>query len=208
MNRGLLITVSGFSGAGKGTLMRRLLERFPDRYSLSVSVTSRKPREGEAEGVHYFFRTKEQFEELIANGGLIEYNCYVDNYYGTPKAFVEEKLGEGKDVLLEIDVNGAAQIKEKYPEAVQIFVTAPSIEELINRLRSRGSETEETIKKRLMTAKTEAKYISLYEHLLVNDDIEDATERIHDIIVTEHNKVVYQDDMIKRLNKELEEVLS
>ena len=127
MTKGLLIAVSGFSGAGKGTLMRKLIEDHPERYALSVSATSRKPREGEIEGVHYFFRTKEEFEELIKNDGLIEYNCYVDNYYGTPRKFVEEKLEEGKDVLLEIDVNGAAQVKKKYPDTVMIFITAPSI---------------------------------------------------------------------------------
>ena len=208
MTKGLLIAVSGFSGAGKGTLMRKLIEDHPERYALSVSATSRKPREGEIEGVHYFFRTKEEFEELIKNDGLIEYNCYVDNYYGTPRKFVEEKLEEGKDVLLEIDVNGAAQVKKKYPDTVMIFITAPSIKELAARLKNRGTEDEKTIRKRLETAKKEAEFIKYYEHLVVNDIIDDAAERLDDIITTEHNKVIYQNDLIKKINEELEEILS
>ena len=144
MEKGVLVVISGFSGAGKGTLMKQLVSRY-DQYALSISATTRQPREGEVDGREYFFRTKEEFEEMIAQDALVEYAQYVEHYYGTPKKYVEENLEAGKDVLLEIEIQGALKIREKYPEAILIFVTPPSGEELRRRLVGRGTETMEVI---------------------------------------------------------------
>ena len=151
MSRGVLVVVSGFSGAGKGTVMKRLLEKY-DNYALSISVTTRKPRPGEEDGREYFFRTKEEFEKFIEEDALIEYAQYVDNYYGTPRFYVEEQLAAGKDVILEIEIQGAMKVKEKNPEAVLVFVTPPTVEELKRRLTDRGTETPEVIAERLARA--------------------------------------------------------
>ena len=151
MSRGVLVVVSGFSGAGKGTVMKRLLEKY-DNYALSISVTTRKPRPGEEDGREYFFRTKEEFEKFIEEDALIEYAQYVDNYYGTPRFYVEEQLAAGKDVILEIEIQGAMKVKEKNPEAVLVFVTPPTVEELKRRLTERGTETPEVIAERLARA--------------------------------------------------------
>ena len=142
MSKGILAVVSGFSGAGKGTVMKRLLEKHDD-YALSISVTTRAPRQGEEDGREYFFRTKEEVEKLIADDQLLEYAEYVGNYYGTPRFYVEEMLSKGKNVILEIEIQGAMKIKEKIPEAVLIFVTPPSIKELEERLTGRGTESQE-----------------------------------------------------------------
>ena len=145
MNKeGILIVVSGFSGAGKGTIMKALLERY-DNYALSISATTRNPRPGEEEGKAYFFKTTEEFEKMIAQDDLIEYAMYVGNYYGTPKAYVEEQLCAGKDVILEIEIQGALKVKEKFPNTLLLFVTPPSAEELRKRLEGRGTETQEVI---------------------------------------------------------------
>ena len=143
-NSGILIVVSGFSGAGKGTLMKRLLEKY-DTYSLSISMTTREPRLGETDGKEYFFVTKEQFEQKITENGLVEHAVYCDNYYGTPRNYVEEQLIKGKDVILEIEIQGALKVKEMFPDALLLFVMPPSIEELRRRLNGRGTETEEVI---------------------------------------------------------------
>ena len=143
-NRGILVVVSGFSGAGKGTLMKHLLEKY-DNYALSISATTRAPREGEEHGREYFFHTKQEFEELILQDALIEYAQYVENYYGTPKAYVEKQLEAGKDVILEIEIQGALKVKEKFPDTLLLFVTPPSAEELKRRLINRGTETKEVI---------------------------------------------------------------
>ena len=148
MNKGTLTVLSGFSGAGKGTLVKRLLEKY-DSYVLSISATTRAPREGEQDGREYFFRTKEEFEQMIADGALLEHACYVGNYYGTPRAWVEEQMESGKDVILEIEIQGAHNIKKQYPEALLLFVAPPSAEELVRRLVGRGTETEEVIRNRV-----------------------------------------------------------
>ena len=148
MSRGVLAVVSGFSGAGKGTIMKSLMAKY-DNYALSVSATTRNPRPGEEDGREYFFRTKEEFEEMIRQDQLIEYARYVENYYGTPKAYVEEQLSAGRDVILEIEIQGAMKIKEKIPDTVLIFVTPPTIQELKDRLVGRGTETQEVIESRL-----------------------------------------------------------
>ena len=155
MSKGLLLVISGFSGAGKGTVMKRLLE-LHDEYSLSISATTRKPREGEADGREYFFKTVEEFEKMIAEDALIEHAQYVGNYYGTPKAYVEEQLDKGNNVILEIEIQGAMNIKRMFPDAVLMFITPPSAAELEKRLRGRGTEDETTIKARLSRAAEEA----------------------------------------------------
>ena len=153
--KGILIVVSGFSGAGKGTLMKKLMEEY-DNYALSISMTTRNPRPGEEDGREYFFVTKEQFEEKIGQDGLVEYASYCDNYYGTPRVYVEQQLEAGKDVILEIEIQGALKIKEKFPTALLLFVMPPSAKELRRRLTGRGTETQEVIDQRMHRAMEEA----------------------------------------------------
>ncbi|MCR5800395.1 MAG: guanylate kinase [Lachnospiraceae bacterium] len=181
MQKGILTVISGFSGAGKGTLMKTLLSRYDD-YALSVSMTTRAPRPGEIDGKDYFFVTVEEFEKSIAEGKLVEYARYVDNYYGTPADYVFEQLKKGKNVLLEIEIQGALQIKEKFPDALLLFITTPSAKVLEERLRGRGTETEEVIRKRLERAATEAADVGKYEYIIVNDVLEEAAESMHNII--------------------------
>lgn len=202
MSKGVLSVVSGFSGSGKGTVMKRLLEKY-DNYALSVSVTSRKPREGEEDGKDYFFHTREEVEEMILEDKLLEYAEYVGNYYGTPKEYVEEMLLSGKNVILEIEIQGAMKIKQKMPDAVMIFVTPPSARELENRLRGRGSEGEETIRRRMMRAVEECEGIDRYDYLLVNDDIEECTDRLNRIIMSEGLKVKRNSEFADKIRKEL-----
>lgn len=185
MNKGILTVVSGFSGAGKGTVMKRLLEKY-DNYALSISATTRAPRPGEEEGKAYFFKSKEEFEQLITHDELLEYACYVENYYGTPRTYVEEQLSRGKDVILEIEIQGAMKIKEKIPEALLVFVTPPSMGELKNRLSGRGTETQEVIDSRLARAGEEAKGMEQYDYLLINDELEECVDTLHHIIQSEH----------------------
>ena len=150
-SKGILLVISGFAGTGKGTLVQELLKRY-DNYALSVSATTRDPRPGEEDGVHYFFKTKEEFEQMIQEKKLIEYACYVGNYYGTPKEYVQEQLENGKDVILEIEIQGALKIKEQFPETLLLFMVPPSAQVLEDRLRGRGTETEEVVQIRLRRA--------------------------------------------------------
>ena len=180
-NRGVLAVISGFSGAGKGTLMNALLERY-ESYALSVSVTTRSPREGEQEGREYFFISQERFDEMAENGELLEYARYVNHSYGTPKSYVMKNLEEGRDVLLEIEIQGALQIRAIFPEAILIFITPPSAEELERRLIGRGTEDAETVRKRLGRAAQEAEGMEQYDYLLVNDDIDRCAEELHGVI--------------------------
>lgn len=201
-HKGILMVLSGFSGAGKGTLMKKLLETY-DNYALSVSMTTRQPREGERDGIEYFFSTKEAFEQRIEEGGLIEYAQYCGNYYGTPKAYVEEQLAKGKDVILEIEIQGALQIKEKFPEALLLFATPPSIEELEKRLRGRGTETEEVIRKRLLRAGEEAEGMDAYDYLVINDDLERCVKEIHSIVNAARNTPIRNKEFITQIKTEL-----
>lgn len=185
MSKGILVVVSGFSGAGKGTVMKRLLEKY-DNYALSVSATTRAPRPGEVDGREYFFRQREEFEQLIQEDALIEYAQYVGNYYGTPRSYVEEQLANGKNVILEIEIQGAMKVKEKIPQALLVFVTPPTVEELKNRLVGRGTETEEVIASRLARAGEEAEGMGDYDYLLINDDLEECVDTLHQIITCEH----------------------
>lgn len=176
--RGILAVVSGFSGAGKGTLVNLLLEKY-DQYALSISATTRKPRPGEQEGVHYFYKSEEEFKRMIEQDELLEHACYVGNYYGTPRSFVEQQLAEGKDVILEIEVQGALQIKKQYPDALLLFVTTADIDELVHRLHKRGSETEEQIQNRLKRAAQEAELIDQYDRLIIAYNPESGVQQIH-----------------------------
>ena len=201
--KGILIVVSGFSGAGKGTLMKRLLEKY-DNYALSISATTRDPRPGEVHGREYFFRTTEEFEKMIAQDELIEYAKYVNNYYGTPKDYVMEQLDAGKDVVLEIEIQGALKVKEKYPDTLLLFVTPPSAEELKNRLIGRGTETEEVIESRMKRAVEESQGVENYDYLVINDDLEVCVSEMHRIIQSEHDRVNRNEEFITRIRSELE----
>ncbi len=201
--KGILIVVSGFSGAGKGTLVKRLVERY-DNYALSVSATTRKPRPGEEDGREYFFLQREQFEQKIAENGLIEYACYCDNYYGTPRAYVERQLSEGMDVILEIEIQGALKIKEQYSDALLLFVMPPSAAELRRRLVGRGTESEEVIDKRMRRAAEEAQGIEAYEYIVVNDDLETCVGQLHEIILAAHNTPARNREFIENIRTELE----
>ncbi len=202
VRKGILIVVSGFSGAGKGTIMKELLRKY-EQYALSVSATTREPREGEVQGKDYFFKTREAFEQMIAKGELIEYACYVNNYYGTPKAYVEEKLSEGRDVILEIEIQGARKIKSQFPEAVLLFVTTKSAQVLKERLSRRGTETQEIIDQRLERAVQESEGIEEYDYLVVNDDLEICVEEIHSIIESEHRRLQYHMELVRKVREEL-----
>jgi guanylate kinase len=205
MNRkGILVVVSGFSGVGKGTLMRRLTERY-GYYALSISATTRAPREGEEDGREYFFRTREEFEELIAQDRLIEYACYCGNYYGTPRDYVEDQMEQGRDVILEIELQGALKIREKYPDALLLFVMPPDVETLVSRLTSRGTETGEVIRARMDRAVEEAREIEAYDYMIINDDLDESVEEVHRLIDGQHNKISRNLDFIEQIRKEITE---
>ena len=204
MSRGVLAVVSGFSGAGKGTIMKSLMAKY-DNYALSVSATTRNPRPGEEDGREYFFRTKEEFEEMIRQDQLIEYARYVENYYGTPKAYVEEQLSAGRDVILEIEIQGARKIKKKFPEAVLIFVTPPSAGELRNRLAGRGTETPEKIAARLSRAAEESKQMDDYDFILVNDEVDRCVEEMHALIQAMHARTENHKTLIEKIKEEMKQ---
>ncbi len=206
MNRkGIIIVVSGFSGAGKGTLMKELIKRY-DSYALSVSATTRSPRPGEVDGREYFFVSNEEFEKLISENGLIEHAGYVDHYYGTPRKFVEDKLSQGIDVILEIEIQGALQIKEQYPDAVLLFVMPPSAAELKQRLVGRGTETEVVINQRLSRAKEESVGIEKYDYIVINDDLDECVEKVNQIIDAAHHSPSRNLDFIETIRKQLNEL--
>lgn len=185
MKKGLLIVVSGPSGTGKGTVCGELLDSMPE-LAYSISATTRAPRAGEVDGKNYYFLTKERFEELIAEGGFLEYANVYGNYYGTPLVKIQERLAEGNDILLEIDTQGALEVMKKCPDGLFIFLLPPSLGELERRIRGRGSETEESLKKRLGNAKAEIAIGEKYKYVVVNDTVKKAVARIKSIIVAEH----------------------
>lgn len=199
---GILVVVSGFSGAGKGTLMKELLKRY-DNYALSVSATTRQPREGEKDGEDYFFVSREYFQQMIEDGRLVEYAQYVNHYYGTPRDYVEKKMAEGKDVILEIEIQGALKVKKRFPDALLIFVTPPSAGELRRRLVGRGTETIEVINARLRRAAEEASGMEAYDYLLINDEIDACVEQMHQLITLQHSKTCYHLDFLSRMREEL-----
>lgn len=191
--RNILVVVSGPSGVGKGTMVLKALELAPERklsLALSVSMTSRSQRNGEVEGESYFFVDRERFQKAIEENELLEYNCYGSNYYGTPRAWVEKLMAEGSDVILEIDVNGGAQIKKSYPEVVRVFIMPPSVKELENRIRTRARDSEEDILRRLAESEHEISRADEYDYIIVNDDLEQATNEFLDIIEAEKKRVI------------------
>lgn len=199
---GSLVVVSGFSGAGKGTVMKALTAKY-ENYALSISATTRAPREGEVDGREYFFKTRQEFEQMIQDEALIEYAEYVGNYYGTPKDYVFSNMKEGRDVILEIEIQGALKIKKKFPEAVLLFITPPSAEELKKRLVNRGTESMDTILARLARAAEEAKGIEEYDFVLVNDQVETCVEEMHRLIQSMRWKVNHHLPLIDSIRKEL-----
>lgn len=201
--KGILIVISGFSGAGKGTLVRELLRRHGQDYVLSVSMTTRAPRPGERDGVEYFFTDRAHFEETIGRDGLVEYASYCGNYYGTPRAYVEEKLAEGKNVILEIEIQGALKIKEKFPESLLIFVTPPNAEELKRRLEGRGTESQEVIASRLARAAEESEGVELYDYLVVNDKLEESAEEVHHLVAAARRAPVRREEFVRGIREEL-----
>lgn len=211
-NKGKLVVISGFSGAGKGTLMKSLMKEYGDSYALSVSATTRNPRPGEMDGVDYFFVTRDKFEQMIAEDALIEYAQYVGNYYGTPKEYVQQQLDLGKNVILEIEIQGALKIKEKFPDTVLMFVTAPDANELKNRLVGRGTETPEVIAARLSRACEESMGMEKYDYLVINDTIENGISLIDRLICDERSgniennrahRVSANIDFINKMREEL-----
>lgn len=202
-NKGILTVVSGFSGAGKGTIMKELMKKYSEQYALSVSATTRAPRGGETDGVEYFFKSREEFEQMIADEALIEYAQYVGNYYGTPKAYVEEQLNAGKDVILEIEIQGALKVKKRFPDTLLLFVTPPSADELKKRLIGRGTETMDVIESRLARALEEAEGIEEYDYLVINDVLDECVEEVHEIIQNEHYRVSRNIEAINTMRDEL-----
>lgn len=203
--RGILIVVSGFAGAGKGTIMNNLIEKYPG-YALSVSATSRAPREGEKEGVNYFYKTREEFEEMIKNDELLEHAQYVGNYYGTPRAFVEKKLDEGMNVLLEIEIQGAMQIKKAFPDALLVFIMPPSAKILKERLTNRGTETPEVIDKRMKRAIEESAGIESYDFIVINDEVDKCTALLHNIILSASYQPSRRREFIEKVRAELRNI--
>lgn len=187
--RGLLIVFSGPSGVGKGTVRQEIFSTPDHKFEYSVSMTTRAQRPGEVDGKDYFFRSREEFEELIRNGQMLEYAEYVGNYYGTPLTYVNETLDKGIDVFLEIEVQGALQVKKKFPDAVFIFLTPPDLNELQERLVGRGTDSEEVIAQRIERAREEIALMSEYDYAIVNDEVPLAAERVKRVIEAEHFRV-------------------
>ena len=201
MKKGKLLIISGFSGVGKGSIVRELLKAF-DNYKISISCTTREPRPNEKDGIHYHFVSKDEFEKMIENDELLEHAKYVDNYYGTPKKFVEECLERGDNVILEIESEGARKVKEKMPEAVMIFVLPPTAKHLKERLLKRGSEDLESIEKRLQKAVEETDAMKHYEYFVINDELDKAIENI-DKIVRDTNPNLASEDEVLKIKKDI-----
>lgn len=198
MNKGSLIIVSGPSGSGKDTVLKKLFEKMPE-IEFSISSVSRAMREGEVQGEKYNFITREQFEKMISDDALLEYNIYCENYYGTPKAPVEECIASGGEIVLEVDVNGAANVRKNCPDSFSVFIAPPSFEVLRNRLINRGTETLEVIEKRLQQAKNELERANEYDYIIVNDDLDIAVEDLRNIILAERLKIARNCDVLEKL---------
>lgn len=201
--KGLIIVISGFSGAGKGTIVKHLLNNYKDDYNLSISATTRAPRQGEKDGREYFFKTKEEFEDMITNGELLEYANFNGNYYGTPKEYVRQMAEEGKNVILEIEVQGALQIKKIFPDALLLFVSPPSGKALKERLVGRGTENAEAVADRLAISSRESFLMPQYDYIIINDVVEKAVKRVHHIIKAENYRVSRNQETLSRIQQEL-----
>ena len=201
--RGLLIVLSGPSGVGKGTVRKAIFDSEENDFQYSISMTTRKQREGEVDGVDYYFRSREEFEAMIEAGEMLEYAEYVGNYYGTPLTYVNQTLDEGKDVFLEIEVQGAKQVKDKVPDGVFIFLTPPDLAEVKSRIIGRGTDEMSVIEERMAVAREEIEMMALYDYAVVNDEVPLAVQRIKDIIASEHFRV---DRVIGKYIKMLEEM--
>lgn len=202
--KGVLIVISGFSGVGKGTVVKKLIEKY--NYSLSISATTRAPRPGEVDGKDYHFKTVADFRNLIDYNGFIEWAQYVENYYGTPRKYVEEELEKGNNVILEIEVQGAMRVKEQYPDSVLIFITAPDAISLKSRLEGRGTEDAKVIAKRLKRAYEETDDMIKYDYLVINDDIETCVNNVNSVIVAESFKTANNQEYITKTKNELYEI--
>ena len=203
--RGLLIVLSGPSGVGKGTVRAAIFSKGEQKFVYSISATTRLPRTGETDGIDYFFKTREEFEQMIQNKQLLEYAEYVGNYYGTPLEYVENTLASGKDVFLEIDVQGAIQVRELMPDGVFIFLTPPDLNELESRIVNRGTDSDEVIAKRMKTAREELELMKYYDYSVVNDTVDNAVQKIEAIIQTEHLRIIRNLDTIEELEEILDE---
>lgn len=201
--KGLLIVLSGFAGTGKGTVVKQLLERYKEQYALSISMTTRSPRNYETNGVEYHFVEKKVFEDKISKDGFLEYACYCGNYYGTPKDFIEQNMEAGRDVLLEIEIQGALQVKEKYPEAVLVFLLPPSAEAGYERLKNRGTESDDVIRERMARAGEESQGIEQYDYILVNDDLDVCVEEMHHLLQSEKQRAFRNTGFIEEIRKGL-----
>ncbi|MBE5921490.1 MAG: guanylate kinase [Lachnospiraceae bacterium] len=202
--RGILTVVSGFSGVGKGTMVAELLKKYPQQYAVSVSATTRAPRVGERDGVHYFFLTDEKFQEMIAEDQLLEYAGYVSKYYGTPKEYVMNKLDQGIHVILEIEIQGAMKIKEQFPDTLMVFIIPPSAAILRERLEGRGTETAEVIEARLRRAAEEAEGMDAYEYVITNDVLAESVEELHRLIQSNSNATFRNLTKIQNMKEEIQ----
>ena len=202
--KGILTVISGFSGAGKVTIVRELLDRY-DEYALSVSMTTRSPGPGERDGVEYFFTDREHFEEAIRQDGLVEYAVYCGNYYGTPRAYVESQLAAGRNVILEIEIQGALKVREKFPESLLIFLTPPNAGELKRRLEERGTEDAEAIARRLARAAEESEGVEAYDYIVVNDNLEECVEEVHRLVGASRRAPVRSSRFIREIREELQD---
>ena len=205
MRKGVLIVLSGFSGAGKGTITKKLLKDY-DNYALSISMTTRQPRPGEVHGKDYFYVDRDAFEQHIEKEELLEYAEYVGNYYGTPCAYVEEQLQNGKDVILEIEIQGALKIKERFPDTLLLFVSTVSAEVLYERLSSRGTETKEKVRERMMRAAEEAEGMDKYEYIIINDDLDTCVKETHSIIQSAKAAAMRNEEFIQKIQIELKDL--
>lgn len=208
MNRkGILVVVSGFSGVGKGTIVKLLMDKYKEQYALSISATTRDPRKGEQDGREYFFKKKEEFESMIAQNRLLEYASYCGNYYGTPRDYVESQIDQGRNVILEIELQGALKVKEQYPDAFLVYVMPPDAQTLVERLTNRGTETQEVIMERLKRAVEESQDVRKYDYMLINDELNQSVENLHTLIEVQHNKIDRNLDFIGQIQKDLTEHL-